>query len=413
MDSLRLDRAPTLCFDIPGQATEPAALRQPRHHGQLAIPNMGSVNDISKLQFIQPSVRTPPHFSLDDVCKPAAEESTLSGERASAITSAVLSDRLSAITCNLPRGMWLLSIGPIDGNWANQDSVAVLWASRQASESMFGLPDVNMVGFPIDPNPADIFHLPNASRWRPFGGDGDCGTLFRMTTKAIAITRTRILLVCLDLDVFSGPLMDFSAIVQAFHHGYLRPQLLRGTELGPGESLPQGEPSPAQRRYGFRLWMRKLNIAPEIRALVGDNCTLDGFDPSKISISSSWYLVSHIHILQMEDDDNDALRFLLTESNVPTTLGSTTAVAGCLAGLSSPQPDASIIPASGTIQAQDNHMNQKVESQPDLSDESRDDSCRNSRGYFFIPSFSHMSAPLPSLGQDLPTTPANAIASTS
>lgn len=346
-------------------------------------------------------------FSLDDVWTPASQ-GVLSGKRPSSMKSVLSDERPTSMECNLPPGMWLLSIGPIDGNWANQDSVAVLWASSQASEYMFGLHDVNVVGYPIDPNPADIFHLPNGSRWRPFGGSGDCGTLFSMTTKAIAFTRRSVLLVCLDLAVFSGPVIDFSAVVDAFLQGRLLPQL-RGTALGPEESVTQGEPTPAQRRYGFRLWMRNLNMAPEIRALVGDCGNMNGFDPSKISISSSWYLVSHIHILQVEDDDDDAPIFQPTESCIQTNFGSTSTVAGHSAEANSYQPGTRVIP----VQVQENDMNRK--SQPLLSGESRDESCRNSRGYFFIPNLSDMSMPLPSLGEDLAASSpaANAIDGTS
>lgn len=207
--------------------------------------------------------------------------------------------------CRLLPGMWLVSIGPVDGNWANPDTMAVLWASPNASSYMFGLDNVNVVGFPINPNPADFFHLPAlGSRWRPFGGPGDNGKLFRMAAQAIALNQSRALFVCLDLDVFRGPMMDLRPIIDAFFAGRLCswPQPPQ-TSLGRIESMPKGrDPTPAERRFGFRLWMYKLNIAPEIQTLIGARFHSQS---RTLEISNSWYLVSHCHILKPDQGFKD------------------------------------------------------------------------------------------------------------
>mmetsp|Transcript_14386 Transcript_14386/g.45356 ORF Transcript_14386/g.45356 Transcript_14386/m.45356 type:complete len:410 (-) Transcript_14386:211-1440(-) len=186
-------------------------------------------------------------------------------------------------------GTWLVAIGPVDGNWANPCSLAVLWASRNASQEMFGIPDLNLVGFPMTPNPADFFHIPGGARWCPFGGEDDNGTLFRVSTTTLSVSGRSSLFVCVNQDISSGPASDLTAIVRCFNRGQLEPSA-EVTRIGPDAGVPRGSlPTPAQRRYGFRLWISKLNSSPEIRRLVERG----GLFPHPSSLS--WYLVSRLN----------------------------------------------------------------------------------------------------------------------
>lgn len=168
---------------------------------------------------------------------------------------------------------------------------------------MFGLEDLNLTGLPICPNSADLFQR-KACRWRPFGGDEDTGRLFRMSAKCIAAKRSSVLFLCVDVDRVlsdSDRLPDTAHFVEAFLDGRLESQPYP-TETGPEQLLPTdlGSPTPEQRRYGFREWIRKLNLAPEI-LFRSSLVPID--DPTRYAVPFSWYIVSHNHILVEETDD--------------------------------------------------------------------------------------------------------------
>lgn len=200
--------------------------------------------------------------------------------------------------------VWMMEVGPLEGNWEDADSFCVLWASRNAGECMFGLEDLNLTGLPVYPNSADFFQKA-ACRWRPFGGDEDTGRIFRMSTRCIALKKSSALFLCIDIDKVSKDeckLPDGAELlVKAFLDGRLEQQRLP-TETGPRQHLPPDLKSPTleQRRYGFRDWISKLNLSPEIVF----RTTVDPIDDlSRYNVAHSWYIVSQNHHLVEEYDD--------------------------------------------------------------------------------------------------------------
>ena len=60
---------------------------------------------------------------------------------------------------SLKLGLWVMEAGPANGDWSALDSTLIFWASPNASFYLLGARDLEMAGFALHPNPADLYHL--------------------------------------------------------------------------------------------------------------------------------------------------------------------------------------------------------------------------------------------------------------
>lgn len=124
-------------------------------------------------------------------------------------------------------GIWVLEAGPSDGNWASFDTLCVLSASPNAGAYMAGRKDLDMSGFPVNPNPADRFYggsltdyatkgpVPKAAtetlgycgvrRWP--GCDETDGFIRYVAGVAVERTARSMLFVCVDVALH-GPITE-------------------------------------------------------------------------------------------------------------------------------------------------------------------------------------------------------------
>jgi len=125
-------------------------------------------------------------------------------------------------------GVWLLEVGPADGNWASFDELMILSSTTNASHNMLGQNDVDLSGFPLHPNPRDEYfagsvkdygsrgHVPEVAtkaggaagvRYRPLGGEDARGEFVWVCGQMVAKSSDAVCFLVVDLGLH-GPIRE-------------------------------------------------------------------------------------------------------------------------------------------------------------------------------------------------------------